>query len=145
MKIKHFLQYFIFLLLFSCTTLQFGEKTKDLFGDYKEPQVRELNLSYNYKAMGVPVKGEKSVTEAVFVHPINKTVYIFISFPKIGILTSEDNGVTFGSSFFKLSFLEKFFNTKARKKIIKTILSKKNPRGIFHILHILQKTRIKLF
>lgn len=124
MKIKLLLQYFIIFLLFSCTTLQFGEKTKDLFVEEKEPQVRELNLSYNYKAMGVPVKGEKSVTEAFFVHPINKTVYIFISFPKIGILTSEDNGVTFNSNFFKLSFLEKIFNTRIKMKINKMILIK---------------------
>ena len=88
--------------------------------------------------MGVPVKGEKSVTEAVFVHPINKTVYIFISFPKIGILTSEDNGVTFLVLVFLNYHFSKIFNTKARKKIIKTILSKKN-REVFFTFCIFSK------
>ena len=109
MKIKQIPVIFFVFILFSCTTLQFGEKSKGIFEEEQDKQVREFNLSYSNKVMGVPVKGEQSITEALFVHPMNKTLYIFISFPKIGILTSEDNGKTFNTSFFKLSYLEKVF------------------------------------
>ena len=110
MKFKKVL--FLFLIIFfitGCSTLQFGTKDRIMIDDERSKDVREFALSYSYKVMGIPVKGDKSVAEAVFIHPEYETLFIFVSSPKIGILKTEDGGITFRSQFFKMSYLEKIY------------------------------------
>ena len=110
MIIKKLLPFLLFFLILSCTSFQFGNKQRVFIDeDEKKNTVREFNLSYSYKAMGIPVKGSKSIVEATFSHPETNTLFLCISFPKVGILQTEDNGITFRKSFFKFSLLDKIY------------------------------------
>ncbi len=103
---------FSFFLLCSCTTYKFGTQSNNFLMDETaetNKDIHEFDLSYTYKVMGIPVKGEKAIVEDAFVHPDNKTMFLIISFPKIGILKTEDNGRTFTSNFFKSSYLNDVF------------------------------------
>jgi len=99
--------------LLSCTTIKFGHQETIIFDEEEKPSISELDLSYSYKVMGVPVKGSKSIVENIFLHPDNKTLFICLSFPKIGILKTEDGGKTFKEQFFKLGYLEKAYGYSA--------------------------------
>jgi hypothetical protein len=102
---------FIILILTGCSTIKFGVEKKNLFDEVKkEKDIREFNLSYSYKVMGIPVTGPKSVIETIFQHPNGKTTFVFVSFPKIGILKTNDNGANFTSQFFRLRFLDTLYN-----------------------------------
>jgi len=75
--------------------------------------------------MGINVNGKKSVIERIFFHPDGKSIFIFISFPKIGILKTEDNGKTFKSRFFTLKKLEEYFEYSESEKDEKISASEK--------------------
>lgn len=111
-KILPFL--FIYFLFFSCSTIKFGQIKNFYLPEEKTPGVRELDLSYSYKVMGINVKGTKSIVEEIFVHPDNKTLFLCISFPKIGILRTDDKGKTYQTHFIKLSYLDKIFGYENR-------------------------------
>jgi hypothetical protein len=98
-------------MLFSgCSTLRFGnEKNQYSSEQNKDDDIKEFDLSFYYKVMGVNVTGPKSVSENIFTHPDGKTLFIFISYPRIGILKTSDNGKTFISQFFRLKFLDKIY------------------------------------
>ncbi|MCK4798178.1 MAG: hypothetical protein KAT05_12400, partial [Spirochaetes bacterium] len=98
-----------FFLLLSCSTIRFGTQERIYTDEEDKNEIREFDLSYYYKAMGVPIKGDKSIVESTFMHPDNNTMFICISFPRIGILKTEDNGITFTSQFFKLGFLDDMY------------------------------------
>jgi hypothetical protein len=107
---KLFLPFLVILLIISsCSTLRFGQISNIFKDETQKSDIRELDLSFNYQVFGVPVKGTKSAVESVFIHPDNKTINIFISFPRIGILTTNDFGKTFSAQFFKLSYLDKIY------------------------------------
>lgn len=115
MKMKKnpfFFTLIISLLLFcSCSTMKFGRSAIDtLYAEDDEPQarIREFDLSYNYKIMGVKVSG-KSIVEDLFILN-DKTLFIVISFPRVGILKSNDFGKSFQSTFFNNRYLEKAYN-----------------------------------
>ena len=74
-----------------------------------EEGFREFDLSYYYKVMGVNVSGPKSVSEHFYTHPDGKTLFVFISYPKIGILKTSDNGRSYISQFFRLKLLDRIF------------------------------------
>jgi hypothetical protein len=112
MKNKIFIKLFSIFLLFSCTTYKFGQLTNNYLIDEStdlNKDVHEFDLSYTYKIMGIPVKGDKAIVEDTFIHPDNKTMFLIISFPRVGILKTEDNGRTFTSNYFKSSFLDSTF------------------------------------
>jgi len=105
----------IVLLLFSCSTIQFGKESQktspiNKVENKNEPlndDIKEYDLSYSYKVMGIPVNGKKSVVETFYRD--NNTDFIFISFPKIGILKAINNGKTFQPTFFNFKTLNTFF------------------------------------
>lgn len=113
MKLLKVLYIILLFSLFSCTTIKFGQQDKIIFEEKNKLLINEFDLSYSYKVMGVPVKGSKSIVENLFVHPDNKTLFLCLSFPKIGILKTEDGGKTFKEHFFKLGYLEKAFGYSA--------------------------------
>jgi len=116
MKRGNFVYFFIFFLLFnSCTTVKFGEK--DNIFDVNEDNnkdIKEFELKYAYKVMGVPVNG-KGMAENVFSLPDN-TLFFCISFPKIGILKTDNFGRTFTGQYFKLGYLNKLFGYDDEKE-----------------------------
>gem|GEM_PF-1345008 len=109
MKKEIILGFFIFFLLFGCSTLKFGNQESLYLEEDTKKEIKELDLSYTFKVMGIPVHGSKSIVEGVFKHPDNQTLLFFISFPRIGILRTDDDGCTFTSQFFKLTFFQKYF------------------------------------
>jgi len=97
---------FFLVILFSCSTIQFGiRKNKFLEEDAPKQDVKPFNLGYSYKVFGIEVSGN-SIVENIFAHPDQKAYFVFISFPKIGILKTVDYGKTFTSSFFTLKGLD---------------------------------------
>lgn len=135
MIIKKVLYFFLLIFLLSCSTIQFGSKQRVfLEDDKKKDYVREFDLSYSYKAIGIPVKGEKSIVEAAFINPEINTLFFCISFPKVGILRTEDNGISFNAQFFKFSLLDEIYgyseeeNNDENEKRIKD----KNPSRYFY-------------
>jgi hypothetical protein len=101
----------IFITLFvtlSCSTIDFGLQESG-WDNEQAASVSEYNLSYRYKVMGIPVQGDKSIVESFFQHPDGDTSLLFLSFPRIGILQTRDNGKTFTPSFFKVSVLDTMF------------------------------------
>lgn len=135
MLIKKFLYIFPIFFILGCSTIKFGSKERVFLEDENKNYIREFDLSYNYKAVGFPVKGEKSIVEATFLHPENNTLFICISFPKIGILRTEDNGISFKTQFLKLSLLDEIYgyaevenvNYKDENK-----MNQKNPTRFFY-------------
>ncbi len=103
----------IFILLTSCTSMEFGRQAaKGTPIESKSEadatdDIKEYDLTYSYKVMGIPVTGKKSVIEAFYRD--GKTDFIFVSFPKIGILKGSGDGKTFTSKFFTLKTLNNFF------------------------------------
>ncbi len=109
--------FFIFFLLFAgCTTVKFGEKDNifDLNNEENNRDIKEFELKFAYKIMGVPVSG-KGIAENVFSLPDN-TLFFCISFPKIGILKTDDYGRTFSGRYFKLGYLDKLFGYEEEKE-----------------------------
>jgi hypothetical protein len=111
MKLIKNLIFFLMIFIFfsGCTTIRFGNEKKQYSSQQEKDDIRELDLSFSYKVMGVNVFGPKSISENIFVHPDGKTIFVFISYPKIGILKSTDNGKTFLSQFFRLKFLDRIY------------------------------------
>ncbi|HOE99770.1 MAG TPA: hypothetical protein PK385_10190 [Spirochaetota bacterium] len=104
-----------FFLALSCSTFEFGVKS-NMFEEKKSEGIREYNLNYQYRIMGFLIKGEKSVVEGFWAHPDGATQFIFISFPKIGILKTTDNGETFTSNFFRISSIDRHFGYSSEEK-----------------------------
>lgn len=102
-------------LALSCSTFEFGVKS-NMFDEEKSEGIREYNLNYQYKILGFLTKGEKSVVEGFWAHPDRKTQFIFISFPKIGILKTSDNGDTFKSNFFRISSIDRHFGYSSEEE-----------------------------
>ena len=133
MIIKKVLYFFLFFLILSCSTIQFGSKQRVFIEeDKKKKHVREFDLSYNYKAIGIPIKGEKSIVEATFIHPENNTLFICISFPKVGILRTEDNGISFRTQFFKFSLLDEIYGYSEKENNNEAETKRKDPSRYFY-------------
>lgn len=99
------------LLLSSCGTIEYG--IVDTLDDIEEPSkpdsVRQYNLKYRRHIGRSVSTGNISVPEDFIVHPDGETVFIITSFPKIGILTTNDGGDTYRQSFFSLPSLDVHF------------------------------------
>ncbi len=134
MIIKKVLCFFSVFFILSCTTIQFGSNDRVFIDDENKKNVREFDLSYKFKAIGIPLKGDKSIVEATFIHPENDTLFICISYPKIGILRTEDNGITFRTQFFKLSLLDEMYgySEEEEDKNSKEKIIEKDPSRYFH-------------
>ena len=133
MIIKKVLYFFLFFLIVSCSTIQFGNRQRVFIEeDSKKKHIREFDLSYGYKAIGIPIKGEKSIVEATFIHPENDALFICISYPKIGILRTEDNGISFTTQFFKFSLLDEIYGYSEEEKENEDEIKMKDPSRYFY-------------
>ncbi|MBN2545195.1 MAG: hypothetical protein JXB50_05310 [Spirochaetes bacterium] len=115
MKTWKIVYFFIFFLLINCTTVKFGEK--DNIFDLKEEGIKgikEFELNYAYKVMGVPVSG-KGIAEKVFSMQDDDLLFFCISFPKVGIIKTDNYGRTFTGQYFKLGYLNKLFGYDEEK------------------------------
>lgn len=99
-----------FLFFNSCLSFKFGGNDFFTINEKEDNNsVREFDLSYTYKVMGINVSGKKSIIEKIYTHTDGKTIFVFISFPKIGILKSTDYGKSFKNSFFTQKNLDTYF------------------------------------
>lgn len=127
--------YSLFLLIFilySCSVIEYS-KTQNIFDDNTTDfqSVREFDLKYEQKILGIKIKGDKSIVEGFFLHPDKKTIFIPVSFPKIGILKTDNYGKNIESSFFKLQGLEEFFGYSEEENKIERESNKILPKRIW--------------
>ncbi len=128
---KRSLIFLIVLFFFSCSIFEYV-RTEKLFQETTvDNGIREFDLSYQQKIFGIKIKGEKSIVEGVFLHPDKKTIFIPISFPKIGILKTDDYGKNIFASFFKVQGLEEFFGYTEEKESIEREQKKVLPKRIW--------------
>lgn len=122
---------FVFVLfLYSCSIFEYLRK-ENLVEIAENSTVREFDLSYQQKIFGIKVKGDKSIVEGIFLHPDKKTLFMPISFPKIGILKTDDYGKTISASFFSAQGLEEFFGYIDEEESFKKDQKKKVQKRIW--------------
>ncbi|HOJ64784.1 MAG TPA: hypothetical protein PLE45_10230 [Spirochaetota bacterium] len=114
---KIFFLLLLFFLFLSCSTIEYS-RIKNIFEDNTTDlnSIREFDLKYEQKILGIKIKGDKTIVEGFFLHPDQKSIFIPVSFPKIGILKTDDYGKTISASFFKLQGLEEFFGYSEEDK-----------------------------
>ncbi len=106
--LKIFTFFLILITLFSCSTINFGKPVT--YSTNKESkQIEEVDLSFNYTVMGIPVSGEKSVVEYCYRQQSTDRIFYVISYPAVGILRTDKLHNEFSFKKFKSRSLDELF------------------------------------